>query len=180
MATAQKGYAIEALEGGAAGDQISVEVADASEPSDDKFKLIVKQNGREAEVFDNVTTRQGREQRRHEGEGRVEADLDRGDEGRGALAVPPKGSFALSGGEAPSGGIDRRRPDDYVGNSADRTGFAGLESVDEVTMLCVPDLAAALQQGMIDMEQYKAVQLAMIAHCELMADRVAILDPPPG
>ena len=30
------------------------------------------------------------------------------------------------------------------------------------------------------MEQYKAVQLAMIAHCELMADRVAILDPPPG
>ena len=47
-------------------------------------------------------------------------------------------------------------------------------------MLCVPDLAAALQQGMIDMEQYKAVQLAMIAHCELMADRVAILDPPPG
>jgi uncharacterized protein len=26
----------------------------------------------------------------------------------------------------------------------------------------------------------KAVQLAMIAHCELMGDRVAILDPPPG
>ena len=33
---------------------------------------------------------------------------------------------------------------------------------------------------MIDMEGFKAVQLAMIAHCELMADRVAILDPPPG
>ena len=71
-------------------------------------------------------------------------------------------------------------PDDYVGDSADRTGFAGLEAVDEVTMLAVPDLMAAYQQGMIDLEGVQAVQLAMIAHCELMGDRVAILDPPPG
>jgi uncharacterized protein len=49
-----------------------------------------------------------------------------------------------------------------------------------VTMLCVPDLTAALERGMLDMEGFKAVQLAMIAHCELMADRVAILDPPPS
>jgi phage tail sheath protein FI len=47
-------------------------------------------------------------------------------------------------------------------------------------MLSVPDLTAAFERGMIDMEGFKAVQLAMIAHCELMADRVAILDPPPG
>ena len=72
------------------------------------------------------------------------------------------------------------RPDDYVGNSADRTGFAGLEAVDEVTMLSVPDLMAVYQQGIIDLEGVKAVQLAMIAHCELMGDRVAILDAPPG
>ena len=69
---------------------------------------------------------------------------------------------------------------DYVGDSSDRTGFGGLEAIDEVTMLCVPDLTAALERGMIDMEGFKAVQLAMIAHCELMADRVAILDPPPS
>jgi len=48
-----------------------------------------------------------------------------------------------------------------------------------VTMLSVPDLMAAYQQGAIDLETVKAVQLAMIAHCELMGDRVAILDPPP-
>ena len=74
----------------------------------------------------------------------------------------------------------RVTPDDYVGDAADRTGFAGLEAVDEVTMLSVPDLMAAYQQGVIDLEGLKAVQLAMIAHCELMGDRVAILDPPPG
>ncbi len=88
------------------------------------------------------------------------------------------GSTALAGGSAavPS----RVTPDDYVGNSADRTGFAGLEAVDEVTMLSVPDLMAVYEQGMIDLEGLQAVQLAMIAHCELMGDRVAILDAPPG
>ena len=47
-------------------------------------------------------------------------------------------------------------------------------------MLAVPDLMAVYQQGMIDLEGLQAVQLAMIAHCELMGDRVAILDAPPG
>jgi hypothetical protein len=71
-------------------------------------------------------------------------------------------------------------PDDYVGNAADRTGFAGLEAIDDVTMLCVPDLMAVYEQGVIDLEGVQAVQLAMIAHAELMGDRVAILDTPPG
>ena len=47
-------------------------------------------------------------------------------------------------------------------------------------MVCVPDLMSAYQQGAIDAETVKAVQLAMIAHCELMGNRIAILDPPPG
>ena len=47
-------------------------------------------------------------------------------------------------------------------------------------MVAVPDLMSAYQQGAIDLEAVKAIQLGMIAHCELMGDRVAILDPPPG
>src|SRR6266446_4365268 len=125
------GYRVLALEGGTPGNDVQVEVAEASQPSDDTFKLIVTR-GKDREEYDNVTTRA------------------------------------------------RVTPDEYVGNSADRTGFAGLEAVDTVTMLSVPDLMAAYQRGMIDSEQVKAVQLAMIAHCELMGDRVAILDAPPG
>jgi phage tail sheath protein FI len=67
-----------------------------------------------------------------------------------------------------------------VGDPADRTGFGGLEAIDTVTMVSVPDLMAAYQHGQIDLEGVQAVQLAIIAHCELMGDRVAILDPPPG
>jgi phage tail sheath protein FI len=58
--------------------------------------------------------------------------------------------------------------------------MGGLEAIDPVTMVSVPDLMAAYQKGLIDLEGVQAVQLAIIAHCELMGDRVAILDPPPG
>ena len=39
---------------------------------------------------------------------------------------------------------------------------------------------AAYQKGVIDLEGLKAIQLGMIAHCELMGNRVAILDAPPS
>ena len=46
---------------------------------------------------------------------------------------------------APPAVAEKVSPAAYVGNSADRTGFGGLEAIDNVTMLCVPDLMAALQ-----------------------------------
>ena len=48
-----------ALESGPAGDDITVEIADASEPGENNFKLIVKRGGQVEETFDNVTTKQG-------------------------------------------------------------------------------------------------------------------------
>ena len=48
-----------------------------------------------------------------------------------------------------------------------------------MTMVCCPDLMAAYQAGAIDRDGVKAVQLAMIAHCERMGDRMAIIDPLP-
>ena len=47
-------------------------------------------------------------------------------------------------------------------------------------MLCVPDLMAAYRQGSVTLEHVQAVQQSMIDHCQNMADRVAILDAPPG
>ena len=46
-------------------------------------------------------------------------------------------------------------------------------------MVCCPDLMSAYQEGLLDRDAVKAVQLAMIAHCERMQDRIAILDPLP-
>jgi len=169
---------VQALEPGAAGDDLTVEVQDASEPGEDTFKLVVKKAGNPVETYDNVTTRRG--PNNVITQVRQQSKLIKIEEVKGkALAVPAKGSqLALAGGGAPI--AKKVSADEYVGNSADRTGFGGLEAIDEVTMLAVPDLMAAYQNGMLDDDGLKAVQLAMIAHCELMADRVAILDAPPN
>jgi phage tail sheath protein FI len=158
-----------------AGD-LAVEVAPASEEGDDNFRLVVKQGGQTVETFDNVTAKRGpnfvatvvRQQ----------SKLITVEEIKGkALSVPRTGEVTLG---SPAPVPVKVEANAYVGNSADRTGFGGLEAIDEVTMLCVPDLMAAYNRGALTAEDVKAVQLAMIAHCELMADRVAILDTPPG
>jgi len=155
---------------------ITIEVAPASEEGDDTFKLIVKQHGQPVETFDNVTTKRG--PNNVATVVRQQSKLIVIEETKGkALTVPKAGEIALA---TPAPAPEKIESNDYVGNSADRTGFGGLEAIDEVTMLAVPDLMAAYQKGALSEEDVKAVQLAMIAHCELMADRVAILDTPPG
>ncbi|KAA2258790.1 phage tail sheath family protein [Solihabitans fulvus] len=161
---------------GATGD-LTVEVAEATGGADDTFKLIVKQAGAPVETFDNVTAKRG--PNNVASVLRQQSKLVMVDEVKGrTVAVPKPGEVTLSSGPAPA--PERLMPRHYSGDSADRTGFAGLEAVDEVTMLCVPDLMAAYQKDLLTLEDVKAVQLAMIAHCELMADRVAILDTPPN
>jgi phage tail sheath protein FI len=56
----------------------------------------------------------------------------------------------------------------------------GLEVLDDVTMLVVPDLMSKPPGTDLNLDMVKAVQTAMIAHCERLGDRVAILDPPPN
>jgi phage tail sheath protein FI len=171
-------YRVTAAEGGPAGDDISVEISDPGEPADDTFKVTVSRAGKVEETFDNVTTKRGPTNAATVVKAR--SKLIRLEEigAGGAMIVPEKANVKLSGGTAVT--AVHVTADDYVGNSADRTGFAGLEAVDEVTMLSVPDVMAAYQRGIIDLEAVQAVQLAMIAHCELMGDRVAILDAPPA
>jgi len=66
-----------------------------------------------------------------------------------------------------------------IGDVTERSGIEGMEIAEDVTMVCCPDLMSAYMAGAIDKDGVKAVQLAMIAHCERMADRMAILDPIP-
>jgi phage tail sheath protein FI len=171
-------YRISALESGAAGNDLVVEVQDASEPGDDTFKLVISRQGKVEETFDNVTTKRGKQNVLTVVKN--QSKLIQLEEIAGATAMEPvaQARVSLAGGGA---GVPARvTPEDYVGSAADRTGLSGLEAIDSVTMLAVPDLMAAYQQGAVDLDGVQAVQLKMIAHCELMGDRVAILDAPPG
>ncbi len=173
------GYRVQAV-GTAAGKNISLEVTDpgGDSPPKDQFRLVVLVDGTEAEAFDNVSVAKGDTNvaTRVNTVSTVIA-FDEVKPGT-ALSHPPKGTTALVAPPQPAP-ESSLSPDDYVGDVAKRTGFSALETVDEVTMVAVPDLVAALEAGAIDLEAFKAVQLAVIAHCELMGNRLAILDPPP-
>jgi phage tail sheath protein FI len=176
---AEKGkpaFRVAAIQSGTSGNDISVDVEAPGDGSDGNFKLVVKQGGKIVETFDNVSAGKGKTNVATVVKAQSKTIVI--EEAGGAVAAPSTGSVSLAGGGAAVPA--RVTPTDYVGNSSDRTGFAGLEAVDEVTMLSVPDLMAVYEQGIIDLEGLQAVQLAMIAHCELMGDRVAILDAPPG
>ena len=170
---AKPAFQVLALDAGPAGNDVSVEVEAAGDEG--AFRIVVKQAGKAVETFDNLTVGKGKQNVATVV--KAQSKLITIEE-VGTMAAPAAGTVALAGGGAPVPA--RLTPDDYVGNSADRTGFAGLEAVDDITMLAVPDLMAVYERGMIDLEGLQAVQLAMLAHCELMGDRVAILDAPPG
>jgi uncharacterized protein len=160
--------------------EITVEVADPAgeNPPDDRFTLLVKQNGKVVETH-NVTTKRTKENvvtvvQEKSNLITIEETQNSG------VAKPDKGSVTLKDAPGTSPVPRKVAADDYVGDVADRTGFGGLEAIEEITMVSVPDLMSSYQRQAISLESVKAVQLAMIAHCELMGNRIAVLDPPPG
>jgi phage tail sheath protein FI len=68
---------------------------------------------------------------------------------------------------------------DFRGDVSERKGVEGLEVLDDVTMVVIPDLMTTMPGEKLNLDMVKAVQGMMIAHCERMGDRVAILDAPP-
>jgi phage tail sheath protein FI len=68
---------------------------------------------------------------------------------------------------------------DFQGDVLQRSGVEGLASLDDITMLVVPDLMTTMPGQTLDLSMVKAVQTMMINHCEMMGDRMAIVDAPP-
>jgi phage tail sheath protein FI len=163
------GSGSEGGEGGAEGGSVS------GSGGGDNFTLSVLRGGQVVEQFENITGARGR----HSAVTVVnqQSQLIQLTDVSGAPAVRPAAGRVALGAEVTL--PERLETSDYVGDAADRTGFGGLEAVDDITMIAVPDAMMAYQKGWIDDDGLKAIQLGMIAHCELMGDRVAIIDPPP-
>jgi hypothetical protein len=67
---------------------------------------------------------------------------------------------------------------EFQGDVQKRSGVEGLEVLDDVTIVVVPDLMSSVPGQKVDLQTIKSVQTMMIAHCERLGDRVAILDAP--
>ncbi|MFJ3219199.1 phage tail sheath family protein [Kitasatospora sp. NPDC086801] len=178
--TAHAGFLFSALPG--AGGDLSVEIADVEGENvpDDRFRLVVRKGAEVVETYE-VSTRKNtkgyvvtqlRESKLVAVSEQPGTAPSRPERQTLALAAPATGPIAPAG--------TRLSPAEYVGDAAARTGFSGLEAIDEITMVAVPDLMSAFQRGDIDAEGVRTVQLAVMSHCEQMGDRIAVLDAPPG
>jgi phage tail sheath protein FI len=168
---------IKARELGPAGNQTQVSVEDEAEG--DAFVLVVKVAGREVERFPGLTMGAGDQN--------VETVVNTQSQivqvemlkksGKLAERRPAAGAYALAGGEITALAVAAPQ---FEGNAAKREGIGALEALEDVTMVCVPDLMSGFQRGDLDLEGVKAVQTALLNHCERMKYRFAILDAPPG
>jgi Bacteriophage tail sheath protein len=185
---AGEAFRVIALDPGDGGNQIEVEIEKATHGSpSDTFRLTVKKKDEPepVEVFDDLTITSGVQNAVKVVNARSNTiQLEPLEPDAPIAAMPAFGPVTLAGGAAPNGKSITK--DEYVGDPAARTGFGGLEEIDEVTMVCVPDAMAAYQDGLkngktsFTGEDLQVVQQAMITHCEQMGDRVAIIDAPPG
>ncbi|MFJ3665239.1 phage tail sheath family protein [Streptomyces sp. NPDC090106] len=168
---------------GATGVSVEVADADGENPPEDRFRILVRKGDEVVETYDASTRKnvKGYLVTQTRGSQLIEVTEQRGatqtKPAAQTVAVPDAAGAPATNG---SGELARIDPAEYVGDAAARTGFGGLETIDEITMVAVPDLMGAYQRGDIDAEGVRTVQLAVISHCEQMGDRVAVLDAPPG
>ena len=153
-----------------------VEVELTEEPKagegDQTYKLVV-QAGSEREEFEGLNLKKGRANLATKVN--ASSKLIRIEDTSGSLPeaqkVPATGKYTLS---APSPDPADIKPGHFEGDEARRLGMGGLGAIDEVTIVIMPDLWAVANDT-----QVRDLQGKMIAHCENMGDRMAILDPPP-
>ncbi len=162
---------------------VTVEVAAPPEGAgDDQFTVIVRR-GQAEERFEGVSFSKARSARNVVEVINRESKLVQVQElqAPGGLAekVPVFGTYPLAAAATQALAPRSVSQDVYTGDAAKRTGLGGFEAIDEITMVAAPDLMSAYQAGALTREQVKGVQQAMLDHCALMKDRVAILDPLP-
>lgn len=160
-----------------------VEIQHAAEEGQEParaLKLVVQRDGQVAEEYPDITTTRGKTNVVNVVNAASQVIRLEQISGKSVEELQPGMRVALAAPEAVAALPARLSSDDYIGDVSERTGMSGLEAVDDITMVCVPDLMTAYQGGVIDLKAVQSVQVAMIAHCELMGDRIAILDSPPG
>lgn len=178
---------IRAKEAGPKGNTLAVEVKPGREDQPGTFGLSIAVNDRIQETYEGLTLKGDRDvltalkesklvmvmlaRPELKAEARVETKSDTKTE-----LVPAPGVYPLTGGQIKTRNVTLA---DYQGKVEERSGIGGLEPLDDVTMICVPDLMASYEAGEMDLKGVQAVQQAVIDYCERVKYCFALLDCPP-
>ncbi|MBO9533593.1 MAG: phage tail sheath family protein [Solirubrobacteraceae bacterium] len=145
---------------------------------DPVYKIVVSSNG-SSEEHDNLTLKKGRANiaTRVNAQSKLIHIEETGASLPEAARIPSTGTYTLSVPAIAPSAIEAK---DITGDVAKRRGVGGLAAIDEITMVCAPDLwAVAASANGNAQHVIKDVQSQLIAHCENAGDRMAILDAPP-
>jgi phage tail sheath protein FI len=170
-------FAAVALESGR--EDVSVEIAEEPSAGDgaDQTYTVRVSAGADKEEFTGLTLKKGRSNlaTKVNAQSKLIKIEETGASLPEAQRVPAAGTYRLS---APSIDPAKVKPTHFEGDVARRRGMGGLAAVDEITMVVMPDIMTLASDDGDDV-QIRDLQGKMIAHCENMGDRMAILDCPP-
>src|SRR5215210_5231955 len=166
-------FHVEAIGDGNGGVKVELsEEPAAGEGAEPTYKLIVDAGSAGKEEYEGLTLKKGRQNLATKVNSA--SKFVRITETAGLPdARPAVGSYTLS---TPSQSADAVSAGDFEGDVARRKGMGGLAAVDEITMVCMPDVMTLANGG--DDVQLRDLQGKMIAHAEMAGDRMAILDAP--
>src|SRR4051794_19116275 len=157
--------------------------ADAAEDAPPTFRIDVVEGGKIVETFSNLTLAPGDRQAEtvvnaESTKVKVATKIDT-TKLVNDLASIPAGVYSIEPAPATPTPVTGRA---FSGSETARTGITGWVIADDVAMVIIPDLipAATKEDGSVDLNMWKSVQLAVINHCEGQANRMAVLDAPPG
>jgi len=158
---------------------IAVEIEEENpggEKADATYKVTVS-SGPEREEYEGLTLKKGRNNivTKVNASSKLIKLEETGASVPEELRVPATGKYSLSVPSMPAGEIEAG---DFEGDVAKRRGMGSLAALQEVSMVVMPDLMALGKNGDGDV-QIRDLQGKMIAHCENMGERMAILDSPP-
>jgi phage tail sheath protein FI len=144
------------------------------EPREPSYRLVVTAGG-EREEHTGLSLKRGRGfiATKVNGASKLIKIEEPGGQLSAPEGAPAPGTYTLVPPAIPTAAIGAG---DLEGDVAARTGMGSLAAIDEITMLCAPDVMT-LDGGM---NQILDLQGKMIAHCELANDRMTILDAPAG
>lgn len=157
---------VTAVNEGAWGNKIAVEVADATRDSAGKFKLVVKYDGVVKEVFDELSmddTSPDYVETKVNGKSEYIRVTDLDTTTAAPNDRPKVETVTLAGG---SDGLTGLADTDYLGSAASGTGLHALDNIEDALLVAIPGAATP------------AVHSGLLEYCASRMDSFAILDPP--
>jgi phage tail sheath protein FI len=156
--------------------KVEVSQEEGGDGGESTYKLVITA-GSETETFENLTVKKGRTNiaTKVNASSKLIQIEETGASLPDVAKAPAPGTYTLVVAQETVGELSS---EDFEGDAAKREGTGGLVAIDEVSIVCAPDMVHLAQNG--DDRLMRDAQDKLIAHCETLGDRVCILDPPPG